>query len=1007
MSYIENSNGLLPSHPINETNTEYNKNIDYTNNGKDIIINYRAFTTKENPFPSVSDQHIYNRNEPVSQYDTEYHNDYRQRLEWLRTHTESMNMALESALVPSIIDGHSLRENDQYIFNDHPVNVQTLPIVKKVYDDTKDQYVIQYNDNNLEVVFRCDMIKFRSDKEKRLCYDKKIHVYTQENDTLSTLISRINREISRPCKITTIETVLVSLNTDIFINLVHEQDPTIDTIELRESPALLRKHVKLLTLDSGIEIDTGISSTLYNLYQMGWVDAFIPFINGYAISWGKTTISVDNKDVFIILNVKPLLDSHEEINLGETPLELTYLNIPFKVDYYKPRQVVDNSRYNINSKPIFYFKSDGIMLPDSDYMNYRGNTFPALCEFDQIFTDDPCILFEEFEMDKNSFTNLSTSNVGVLYNKKFTDMDYRYKIKRFNMLCFEDGRIKDDFNVESHQFNILKISLDNILTSSRRFKIFYNTRVIYDQDNVLRIKNINRIWDEFSNYMDEVVSNIEVFVKEIYRLYIMDWRLVKGEDWLSDWYENFYNDEYFNDSDWGKPSPRLRIGLVKRQLNNMEEGSTPADEFIYYENYQTASLLRELSKQIFKNDKPIIQETIDKLIDRAYIGNFVSFNNPDQTDIKQYGTPIKKLASENYIVNEWFLRKYVKEMFVYDVENDYLLEDMSLIDDVFDFTYNDYTSYHDNLKAGLDYVLSYDADKLEAGLNRGVTSITRKGSELNDLVIDGRLVMSRWNRTKRDNYVVIYKNGQLYDKYNTIEYDDISFSVNFDIEQDGIDDNVFEFVFFLNCNNTIMNVNVSKLTVPDKLNGSSSTDSNNTDGVKSTITLNNATSMNTDIFDPEEILLFTIKIPGDIIDDDNAKNNGAYLIDTEFKSYKEIAGSDSYYNGITATLTDDFPINGVYRVTKQGGGEYFIIPCFYGKNEKLIEDRAFINCGNISSITFDLSGTDLGEKGYSKSGLQEFWFKPNISKDWNKGIESDFLFKYNDGDYVKFEKEVD
>ena len=131
MSYIENSNGLLPSHPINETNTEYNKNIDYTNNGKDIIINYRAFTTKENPFPSVSGQYIYNRNEPVSQYDTEYHNDYRQRLEWLRTHTESMNMALESALVPSIIDGHSLRENDQYIFNDHPVNVQTLHIIKK------------------------------------------------------------------------------------------------------------------------------------------------------------------------------------------------------------------------------------------------------------------------------------------------------------------------------------------------------------------------------------------------------------------------------------------------------------------------------------------------------------------------------------------------------------------------------------------------------------------------------------------------------------------------------------------------------------------------------------------------------------------------------------------------------------------------------------------------------------------------------------------------------------
>ncbi|MGN1394226.1 MAG: hypothetical protein ACI4V7_09425 [Succinivibrionaceae bacterium] len=1007
MSYIENSSGLIPSHPINETNTEYSKNIDYTNNGKDIIINYRVFNTNENPFPSTSDQYMYNRNEPVSQYDTEYHNDYRQRLEWLRTHTESMNMALESALVPSIIDGHSLRENDQYIFNDHPVNIQTLPVVKKVYDITKDEYVIQYNDDNLEVVFRCDMIKFRSDKEKRLCYDKKIHVYTQENDTLSTLVDRINREISRPCKITIIDTVLISLNTDLFVNLVHDRYPTQDTTELYENLTLLKEYVKLLTLDSGLEIDTSVSSTLYNLYQIGWVDAFIPFINGYAISWCGTIISVDNKDTFIILNVKPLLDTHKEINLGKTQLELTYLNIPFKVDYYKAKQAVDNSRYNINSKPIFYFKSDGIMLPDADYKKYRGPVFPALCEFDQIFTDDPCILFEEFEMDENSFSNLSTSNVGVLYNKKFTDMDYRYKIKRFNMLCFEDGRIKDDFDVESHQFNILKISLDNILTSARRFKIFYNTRVVYDQDNVLRIKNINRIWDEFSQYMDEVISNIEIFVKEIYRLYIMDWRSIKGDNWLSDWYENFYNDDYFNDIDWGKPSPRLEIGLVRRQLNNMEEGSTPSDEFIYYENYQTATLLRELAKQIFKNDKSVIQETVDKLIDRAYIANFVSFNNPDQTDIKKYGSPVKKLASENYIVNEWFLRKYVKEMFVYDIENDYLLEDMSLIDDVFDFTYNDYTSYHDNLKSGLDYVLSYDADKLEAGINRGVASITRKGSELNDLVIDGRLVMSRWNRTKRDNYVVIYKNGQLYDKYNTIKYDDISFSIKFDTEEDGTDDNVFEFIFFLNCNDTIMNVNVGNLSIPDKLDGSASTGSNNADGVKSFTNLNNAIFMNTDCFDPEEILLFTTKIPGDIIDINDAKSNGSYLVDTEFKSYKEIDGSDRDYSGVTAILSDDFPINGIYRVTKQGGGEYFAIPCFYGKNEKLIEDRAFINCNNIYMISFDLSGSDLGEKEYSKSGLQEIWFKPNISKDWNKGIESDFFIKYNDGDYVKFKREVD
>lgn len=946
MSYIYDSKGEIINNPINETNTRYSKFENYTVEGD--TEGALGFGEDENTAPYVEDQYMYN-NEPISQIDTEYNNDIRQRLEQLRTRTESMNMALESALVPSIIYGNIKQEKDCYIFNDSETLIQTIPTLKDTI--IQGEVIKQYVDN-INIVFRCNMVKLLTSKKDRLCYNGTIHLYTKKGDTKVSFIHRVNKESDDVISVT--PAILNAFNP-------HLKDIPIDE-----------------ELDEGIEIDTGCPSTLYNMYKLNLVNAFLIFINGYAIGWKDTTICTDNKDTFLIINIKELTETYKEFNDNSYNLEMTYLDIPFKV-LYSSDTIINK---DFNRIPVFsFYRNNGIILSNDEYKQHKYE----VNDREHIYCDDPYIIYEEFEMDENSLSKNTTSNIGVLYNKQFTDMDYRYKIKKINMLCFENGKIVDDFTVESHQFNILKININSILKDSRRFKIFYNTKVLYDQDNVLRIKNRQFIMEEFNKYMCEVTSNVQTFIDEIYRLYKEDKRLEYGKDY----------DISPDNVEWGTVTKNLQIGLVSKKLNNMEEGSTPADEFIYYCNIKTMDLFKELAKQIFKNDQPTVKNTIDKLIEQAYLPNFVQYDNDKKS-------PMTILESGEYIVNEWFIRKNLAEMFKYDIENDYAIEDMSLLDEVFDFSYSDKVSYKENLSKGLSYVMSYDADKLESGIKRGVVSITRKGSELVNLVYDNRLTMSRWKMNKNDNFVIIFHNGLLYYSYNTIKYDDLTFSVYMP-ETLLNDNNIFEFVFFLNCNNTISEYTYKGNKIPIKKLRDS-----NGDYIKGTTESDylNSIPLNTTMYDPEEVMLFYYKIPYDKaeLDEDSLVKNGAYLLDHDTYSYKSILSSTN--DIVEETLSIDNKINGIHRVTKQGGGEYFIKPCFYGQNDKLFDKRAFANSGVTHATHFTFNSDKVFTTDYPKSNTGDVnWLGINVDKKWRYNLVDKSAVHDNDPDRVIFLEE--
>lgn len=822
MSYIRSVNGNIEDNPINELNTDYTSSA----------INKQQMFIEE----------------PVSQYDTEKLNEYRSTIERLRTQTESVNMALEAALVPTIFYGSSIIKNDLYINDDR---------------------IFKVNHNKPEYVVQCNMVKFKSNRQKRLCYGKTLHEYTLKGDTIDTILERLNQKYGEICRI--------------------EYDEFIDN-----NPIIRRKDSDE-EIDEGIIIDTCIETTIYNLVKLNYVSPFLGFLNGRALSWFDTNIYYDGHDTYIVINGSNFnKDWISDIDINGP--SFIYLDLPFKVKYI-PRFENIKDRYNnkfLDKTPIFWFgTTDGKIKSDKEFQTQikdNNDSFNYGIWFERIYCEDENIIYEEFEMDQNALTEGITSKFGILYNKRFTDFDYRFKIKRFNLISFEEdsfgnGVIKDDFDVESHQFNILKITLDNILSNKRRFKIFYNTKVIYDQDNIFRIKNKKYIADEFYRYMCDVTSNVQVFIDEIYNLIDRD---------KTDYY-------------------KLRKEIVN--LNNMEEPSTPEDEFIYYENYECRDILRELAHQIFKDDQEIILETINELIDRAYVINYNAINT----------------STNNSPKNEWFIRKHLPEMFQYTLDEDYPLNDMSLLDEVFDFTYKDTVSYEENLKQATEYIVGYDVDKIEASIKRSVISITKTGKEIKPLIfydnIDRveKLTMSRWySNNTGSNYIMIFKNGELYKDYDTIEYSRFTFSVNME-RKEILDDDEFEFIFFLNVNNTVLKSETDDKDEYKIVYGYHPVPmvrySDNISHIERWQRITGF-SLNTNIIDPENLLVLTDRILDNKYNDNISINNSRYELYHRIYSYDKIYDENTKI--VKSELKLDEQINGSYRVSKQNSEEYFV-----------------------------------------------------------------------------------
>lgn len=1332
-TYLEDIQGNITSNPINETNTKYTWIPKNDSNVKDAIDNKLDY------------QYMYNNANPVSNIDTDVYSSYRNTVEELRTKTESYYEALESCLVPTEIKGMAFqpweyikdttekRKSLQYFFQDHPSNISS--------------------DAN-EFVFRTNKVKFIDDRKRRLIYDRKIHILSTKEDEdnkisfkdvlLRTFFTQYNGQSW--CEVRNLENTVPSIN-DILNDIVNlntrkPDNERLVVIDDNDEEKIVESIDDLdYPMQAGQDVCTGIPSTLYNLYALGWIHAAIVFLNSFAIEWTKTLISVDNIDTFVIIRglrseLDGLIDNTKEITMD-------YIYIPFKCIYTVGSENVNE--FNPKSQflkdnmfetvPFIIDTRYGAMREVNDY--YRAARCPSMY-FDRIICVDPNIIFKEFVLNSNTGYEQYLPDIGVQFCKAFKDFcnnDYRTKLKQFNFLGFEINpdlnqqfapstnslrTLKnDDFTVTWHPFNILDIRFKRLYNNPRVFKVFYNTKVLYDQDNILRIKNKGDLRDEYERYRQSVTANIELYIRELYVLakkdigtYIITSQqaLTKGykyhyvtpyecfllynaiqtlleqptvtfdefrkiniinyplhskssnknrnnsdesnnttqsdritqndgegfnytypqyvyeEPDETDYFEPMTNnttttvkkdDEEQEDTDhyigymnggfiiyddnhnffdaivkestlydnegnlkdeirayWqsiidldsenknltdflipiddvrnktdskpistnffyiyngdnkGKIQPYskymtfyelkqeieditydyLKLRFELSYINNMEEGATPVDELIYYfdntglirseghdivgsyNNRYTANLLNTLAYNIFQYDPNMVLKSIKRMnykadyilpssLNNKFRDDFIvtNLNDSDLVALSDANYPKYPIAYYNYgyydednkphkLNDEWCLRRNLHEMFYWSLDNeDYVLDSMHLLDEVFDFTYGFDKDYEENLRNGTNYIIGYDADKLESSIKRGIVSFSKTGAELNayinnnptvtytsvdsykrvqfnsnndyivtisnerlhiylfrtgisrfsyidsngmerfddtirlkyrgqtnytieidqlnfvikdidkgfnvsyditktiyndetqmvelyndnnelvvtiqvDVVYNYRkLQMSRWNISKQDNYVMIFKNRKLYDKYASINYTDISFNVDMD-SSDVSDNDVFEFVFFLNANNTILSKTCSsdadtQLTIPNSYYSNDTaqlrTDKNSDkmdkglyNGITSDYTFDKpAISCNTDVIDAENVQLLVNVMPSAQGDEYRAYGtNLAYELSFDLYSYKATESNDDTQRTIMQIELDE-KINGLHRVTKQGGGEFFL-----------------------------------------------------------------------------------
>lgn len=529
--YIEDNQGRIVSEPVNETNTKYG----YITPNEDGIRNADNYY--------IDTQYMYN-NQPVSDIDTNAYAVYRDTVEELRHKTEKKIEAIQSCLIPVEINGMSFqpyefRKSDQeyaqeiqdkivsftYFFQDHMSLISTT---------------------SKEFVFRTNKVKFITDRNRRLNYDREVHLLTLKEDEenhipFRDVIYRTFFTYENGAYITRVkDTNAVDISYDNIIQAIYDDIINNNLKVTVFDGGLERDFADISDFDlvfkSGQDINTLVPSTLFNLHNMGWVDPCVIFLNGLIIPWTKVLISVDNIDTFVI--VTNLGDEVSDL-LEEQDIQLDYVHIPFGVEYI-PGSITSNTGYygryvtngKLNKSLIFIIDKPSASVKFQSMTQSIDYSIADLdnLSIDRIICLDDYIKYGEFELGTDDPT---AKDVNVEYSKSFKEFcnnDYRCKLKRFNFLGFEFDRYwsddeqnrgtykNDDFDTVWHPFNIIDIHFSLMRHGRRIVKVFYNTKVLYDQDNVLRIKNIDPISIEYENYRKNIVGNMTNYLNEVYAI---------------------------------------------------------------------------------------------------------------------------------------------------------------------------------------------------------------------------------------------------------------------------------------------------------------------------------------------------------------------------------------------------------------------------------------------------------------------------------------------------------
>lgn len=874
--------------------------------------NYPSGTT-DNYEELGSTSHLFNQ-QPIQQVDSYYNNLYRHTIERLRTCTETWNDYHNSNAVPFYIhEPVSARVNDDtlhmrinsedsntfvpdastFLVEDHIMSDKDLVDSSDIATTKRFTYRLNFNpymnnSEHLEAMREGHTLKFSNGTIHIVSSYAVPPVDNNDDGTLDTLnnlkANVLDFDVDKAIK-------LSKLNDNFLIDIA----PTLD-----DEAAL--KIDGDTSLDLGTIIDTGIPCTQEELWNRGIVAPFLFFIDGCPIPWHNVIFTTDKRDTYVTLVIRK---NHLKNIVSNDPY-IRCVGFPFPVLYLKPNTYWDKIQ---NKYDLFCWKDEDDIY--SDHILSTSNTRAAgTYNLYAIYPAIDNVYVEDFNIDFNSLRKSNTTMNPLFHNYKFStsNLPYENKIKRSNVFSlFYTKDCKSSLNARGvisqfdntdlidliwHPFNHVNIkvnpdildyveryySTNHINIDGMYFRAFYNKKVVYDQDNVMRLWNKSVVNRDYERYVETLESNIKLFIYRIYDL---------------------------------KQDPVWQIHTVIMHFDNMEEGSTPTDEFIWYNNYNTKVKLHEIADEMFATDSQIVKDTISSVIDDAYVADF----NLDALD-------------------EWCLRKNLPEMFVYGDNMDFIINNIGLLEEVFDFKYRDYNDYFRDLYEATDYILGYDPDKLEKTIIHPTFSYTKTGAEMQSMIYldpdyGSSVRIPMVNSGNRESKLILFKNGLLYSKYSTIREDglDIFF------EMDRIDDcpnnadDIWEFVWFRNVNNNVFDTSYHNNTDDDRATIYCSAGS-----IMSQTTWGKVIGCDTSVFDPEDLMVMTNIIDSNPYKDRIEQNTDNQFTATKYPLYYHLYSYEAHHNdpsnqyyGVFKYM-EDYKLNGLHRVTRQGGGEYFIQP---------------------------------------------------------------------------------
>lgn len=316
---------------------------------------------------------------------------------------------------------------------------------------------------------------------------------------------------------------------------------------------------------------------------------------------------------------------------------------------------------------------------------------------------------------------------------------------------------------------------------------------------------IVRNWE----YSYVIITNIDHDISYKYRIdaILLPYLIRYGEDdnILSYDCERFLFDENGRYTD--TPSPNgIRVEILDPKVS----GKTYNYEDVSYITVESEYNQIASDKNILIFERNLFAaDNIYYLTDHGK--NIYTYDGPYLPAVLKTFYYIKANDSKN-ILNKIPHQTQVDNDIIINAADDRLNAYLNNFRDQFDYYYRFKYSYNENVSRAIEYIMSYDMSLLNRYYieKSNVRCYCFDGRDIKARAVNGYLEMPRDRKFGLDDYVLVFKNGNLYDRYRELQYKANMFRIP--INNSLKDDDILEIVHFKHVDNRYYTVKFTHMS---------------------------------------------------------------------------------------------------------------------------------------------------------------------------------------------------